>query len=477
MPRLSELFPGADDRFVSGVTADSREVAPGFAFVAVPGVKADGLSFVPQAVAAGAVAIVAERQPEELPERVAFVKVPIVRHALAMAASKLFPGQPETIIAVTGTSGKTSTTVFARQIWARLGLQAASLGTIGVVKPDGETYGSLTTPDPISLHETLDGLAGEGITHLAMEASSHGLEQNRLDGVKLAAGAFLNLSRDHLDYHPSMEAYFEAKMWLFSALMKPGQPAVIVDNDEWGGKAVAMATSAKLKPITTGGERRDIALNKLERSPRGQVLDVSFFGQRQQLELPLIGDFQAWNALAAAALCIATGSDQAKVLAALTQLAGVPGRLETVGSLRGASVVVDFAHKPEAIIGVLAALRPYTPGRLIIVFGCGGDRDKGKRPLMGKAAVEGADVVIVTDDNPRSEDPATIRAAIMAAAPGAIEIGDRATAIREAIAMAKSGDLVLIAGKGHETGQIVGNSVLPFSDQEVARAAIGEARG
>jgi UDP-N-acetylmuramoyl-L-alanyl-D-glutamate--2,6-diaminopimelate ligase len=476
MPRLSELFPEADTRMVVGLTADSREVKPGFVFVAVPGAKANGLSYVPGAIAAGAVAVVAEEKPPELPERIAFVPAVNARLALAQAAARLHPLQPETIVAVTGTSGKTSTTVFARQIWARLGLQAASLGTIGVVKPDGATYGALTTPDPVSLHETLDGLAREGVTHLAMEASSHGLEQHRLDGVRLAAGAFLNLSRDHLDYHGTMEAYFAAKLRLISSLLGRGRPAVIAAAAPWRDQALAAAREHGLTPVSIGSADSDIVLSEVARTPAGQRLQVAFFGRRHTVELALIGDFQAWNALAAAALCVATGSDETEVIAALEHLEGVPGRLDNLGTVNGAAVIVDFAHKPEAIVNVLASLRPYAQGRLIIVFGCGGDRDAGKRPLMGAAAVAGADIVIVTDDNPRSEVPAAIRQAIMAAAPGAIEIGDRTRAIREAIAMARPGDIVLIAGKGHETGQIVGDTVLPFSDHEVARAAMQEAR-
>jgi UDP-N-acetylmuramoyl-L-alanyl-D-glutamate--2,6-diaminopimelate ligase len=476
MPRLSELFSEADTRMVVGLTADSREVKPGFVFVAVPGARANGLAYVPGAIASGAVAIVAEEKPAGLPARVAFVPVPNARLALAPAAARLHPLQPETIVAVTGTSGKTSTTVFARQIWARLGVQAASLGTIGVVKPDGATYGALTTPDPVLLHETLDGLAREGVTHLAMEASSHGLEQHRLDEVRLAAGAFLNLSRDHLDYHGTMEAYFAAKLRLISSLLGPGRPVVIAAGAPWREPALAAARAHGLTPITIGAADSDVVLREVTRTPAGQHLAVEFFGRRQTIELPLIGDFQAWNALAAAALCVATGSDEAGVFAALARLEGVPGRLDNLGTVNGAAVIVDFAHKPEAIVNVLAALRPYATGRLIIVFGCGGDRDAGKRPLMGAAAVAGADIVIVTDDNPRSEAPAAIRQAIMAAAPGAIEIGDRKQAIGEAVAMARSGDIVLIAGKGHETGQIVGDTVLPFSDHQVARAAMQEAR-
>ncbi len=476
MPRLSELFPEADTRMVVGLSADSREVKPGFVFVAVPGARANGLAYVPGAVASGAVAIVAEEKPAGLPARVAFVPVPNARLALAQAAARLHPLQPETIVAVTGTSGKTSTTVFARQIWARLGVQAASLGTIGVVKPDGATYGALTTPDPVLLHETLDGLAREGVTHLAMEASSHGLEQHRLDGVRLAAGAFLNLSRDHLDYHGTMEAYFAAKLRLISHLLGPGRPAVIALGAPWREPALAAARAHGLMPITIGAADSDVVLSEVTRTPAGQHLAVEFFGRRQTIELPLIGDFQAWNALAAAALCVATGSDEAGVFAALARLEGVPGRLDNLGTVNGAAVIVDFAHKPEAIVNVLAALRPYAKGRLIIVFGCGGDRDAGKRPLMGAAAVAGADIVIVTDDNPRGEVPVAIRQAIMAAAPGAIEIGDRKQAIGEAVAMARPGDIVLIAGKGHETGQIVGDTVLPFSDHQVARAAMQEAR-
>ncbi len=470
---LKELFPAGDSRLVTGLTADSREVRAGSVFVAVPGTKADGLSFVPQAVAAGAVAIVAEQKPEHLPREVAFIKVADARRALALGAANLYDEQPETIVAVTGTSGKSSVVDFARQLFIATGKKAASLGTIGVVKPDGATYGSLTTPDPITLHKTLTQLAEEGVTHLAMEASSHGLDQRRLDGVRLAGVAFTNLGRDHLDYHPTLEDYFKAKLRLFTTLAGEGASAVVNMDDDYANDVVEASNDRDLDVIEVGYFGSDLMLVECVPDGDGQNLQVAW-DEIVKIRLPLIGQFQVSNALVAAGLVIGTGVDAARTLRALEHLKGVPGRMESLGSVRGAPVIVDYAHKPDALVHVLAALRPFARGRLICVFGCGGDRDTGKRPLMGKAAIEGADVVIVTDDNPRSEEPAVIRKAVLEGAPGGREIGDRATAIREAIQMAKAGDVVLIAGKGHETGQIVGERILPFSDHEVARAAMRE---
>ena len=459
---------------LKGLTADSRAVRKGYAFFAIPGSKADGLAFVPDALKAGALAIVAERKPEALPARVAFVKTGNARAALSKAAAKFHAGQPALTVAITGTSGKTSTSVFCRQIWAALGRPAASLGTIGIVKPGGIVYGSLTTPDPVTLHASLAGLKREGVTHLAMEASSHGLEQFRLDGVKLKAGAFLNLSRDHLDYHPSMQAYFEAKMRLFRELLPKGAPAVIAARGRWGAAALDAAKRGGLKPLTVGRAGCDLSVTSLRRSASGQALSLRFKGKAYQAMLPLAGDFQAWNALAAAALCIATGENPGEVFDTLETLAGVPGRLETAGAINGAPVIIDYAHKPEAIVNALKALRPFARGKLIIVFGAGGDRDPSKRPLMGKAAADYADIVIITDDNPRSEEPAAIRRAILAAAKDAREIGGRREAIFAGVSQARAGDIVLIAGKGHETGQIVKGETLPFSDHETAREAIRE---
>jgi UDP-N-acetylmuramoyl-L-alanyl-D-glutamate--2,6-diaminopimelate ligase len=462
------------------ITADSRKVSPGSVFFAMPGSKVDGLAFAAAATRAGAVAIVADRAATEdpgVPVILAKASAGGTRAALAKAAARLHPAQPDVTVAITGTSGKTSVSVFTRQLWAKAGLAAGSLGTIGYVTHKGARYGSLTTPDPVELHETLAHLAAEGVTHLAMEASSHGLDQHRLDGVRLKATAFLNLSRDHLDYHPTMQAYFEAKMALFTRLAPKGSAAVIAGGAPWKAQAIAAARAAGLKPVTVGRAGNDIAITRAVRAAHGQDLTLRIHGTRHDVHLPLIGAFQASNALVALALCEATGTPLAPLLAGLQTLAGVPGRLEKVGEVNGAPVLVDYAHKPAALATVLDILKPYAPGRLINVFGCGGDRDPGKRPMMGRISVEKADITIVTDDNPRTEEPAAIRRAILAAARGAREIGDRANAIGEAVAMLKTGDVLVIAGKGHEEGQIVGKETLPFSDHAVARAAIGKRGG
>jgi UDP-N-acetylmuramoyl-L-alanyl-D-glutamate--2,6-diaminopimelate ligase len=478
---LTETAPESVlDQEITLLTADSRKVQPGTIFFAMPGTRADGLSFAAKAASAGAVVIVADRKPDIDPGVPVLVAAPATggtRAALSAAAARFYPAQPETTVAITGTSGKTSVSVFARQIWHALGVSGASLGTIGYVTHKSTKYGSLTTPDPVELHQTLHHLAGEGVTHLAMEASSHGLHQHRLDGVRLKATAFLNLSRDHLDYHPTMQAYFDAKMMLFSRLAPRGSTAVIACGAPWKATAISVARQAGLQPLTVGRQNADIAVTRAVRAVHGQDLVVRVHGKRYDLHLPLIGDFQASNALVAAALCMATGSSEAAVMAALGTLQGVPGRLEKVGELRGAPVLVDYAHKPAALATVLDMLKPYAAGRLIAVFGCGGDRDPGKRPMMGKIAVDRADITIVTDDNPRTEDPATIRRAILVAAPGAREIGDRAKAIETAVDLLNEGDVLVIAGKGHEEGQIVSDTVLPFSDHAVARAAILRAGG
>ncbi|MBI1204141.1 MAG: UDP-N-acetylmuramoyl-L-alanyl-D-glutamate--2,6-diaminopimelate ligase [Rhodopseudomonas sp.] len=480
---LADLLPEAavDARLaavpVAGVTADSRKVAPGFVFVAIPGTKADGAQFAVQAASAGAAAIVGEHRPAGLPDNVVFVQVANARRALALAAAAFYPRQPATIAAVTGTSGKTSVAAFTREIWTALGEPAASLGTVGVVSPKGEIYGSLTTPDPVDLHRTLDGLAGEGVTHLALEASSHGLDQHRLDGVKIAAGAFTNLSRDHLDYHPTLEAYLAAKLRLFTDLIAPGGTAVINVDDCYAGQVVAAAKQRGLKVMSVGEKADGIRLVGGAIDGFAQVVELAYGGHVYKVKLPLVGGFQVQNAAVAAGLAIATGSDPARVFAAIEHLTGAKGRLEFAGSYRGAPIFIDYAHKPDALAKALAALRPYASRRLIVVFGAGGDRDTGKRPLMGRIAHDNADLVIVTDDNPRSEVPAAIRAEILAAAPGAREVGDRAQAIRAGIAELQAGDVLLIAGKGHETGQIVAGKVLPFSDHEAVAAALQDAQG
>ena len=468
--RFEPRFAGLE---LNGIAADSRKVKPGDLFVAVPGTKADGLSFVPQALSRGAAAIMAERKPE-LPAAVVFIEVANVRRALALAAAAFFPRQPGTVAAVTGTSGKTSVAAFLRQIWAALGLQAASIGTVGVVSPKGEVYGSLTTPDPIELHRTLDLLAGDGVTHLALEASSHGLDQHRLDGVRIAAGAFTNLSRDHLDYHPTIEAYLAAKLRLFTDLVVEGGTAVIDVDDCYAGQVVAAAQKRGLKIVTVGERGDGIRLAGGRIDGFAQRVTFTHGGRQYDVRLPLVGAFQVHNAAVAAGLAIATGGEPVRVFAALEKLEGAKGRLELAGTRNGAPIFIDYAHKPDALAKALAALRPYTSGKLTVVFGCGGDRDQGKRPIMGRIAQENADRVIVTDDNPRSENPAAIRAAILAEAPGAAEIGDRAEAIRRAVAELKAGDVLLIAGKGHETGQIIGDRVVHFSDHEAVAEALGE---
>jgi UDP-N-acetylmuramoyl-L-alanyl-D-glutamate--2,6-diaminopimelate ligase len=428
----------------------------------------------PQAMAAGAAAVVAERVPETLPAGITFVRVDNARRALALAAGRLYPRQPATIAAVTGTSGKTSVAAFTRQIWAALGHPAASVGTIGVVSPKGETYGSLTTPDPVALHRTLDELAGEGVTHLAIEASSHGLDQHRLDGVRVAAGGFTNLSRDHLDYHPTVAAYLAAKLRLFEALVVDGGTAVIDVDHEHADAVVAAAKARGLKLLTVGRKGDGIRLVRNSIEGFAQALTVEHGGTSYSLRLPLVGDFQIENALVAAGLAIATGSAPAPVFAVLENLQGAKGRLDLVGARNGAPIFVDYAHKPDALEKALAALRPYVKRDLVVVFGCGGDRDAGKRPLMGEIAANNADRVVITDDNPRSEDPAAIRAAILRAAPGATEIGDRREAIRKSVASLQAGDVLLVAGKGHESGQIIGDRTLPFSDHEAVETALKE---
>lgn len=481
--KLSELIgsevaapAGAGDIEIGAITPDSRVVQPGALFAALAGAKADGGRFVTDAVAKGAVAVLAA-SGAVLPD----VAVPVLRaveprRALALMAARFYGAQPEVTVAVTGTSGKTSVAEFTRQIFAALGRKAASVGTIGIVKPDGGVYGSLTTPDPVTLHKTLAELAHEGVTHLAFEASSHGLDQHRLDGVKLTAAGFTNLGRDHLDYHPSVEHYLDAKLRLFRDLLQPGQTAVINIDDGYAGPVVEAARERGLQVATVGRDGEMLKLVDVTLDGFAQRLTIQHHGRSYHIRLPLLGTYQASNALVAAGLAIAAGEDAARVIPALEHIAGVRGRLDIVGEARGGLAAVDYAHKPEALAAVLDALRPFASGKLICVFGCGGDRDRGKRPIMGRIAVDKADVVIVTDDNPRTEQPAAIRAEILAAAPSATEIGDRAEAITAAVTMMGQGDVVVVAGKGHETGQIVGDRVLPFSDHEALAAALDQVR-
>jgi UDP-N-acetylmuramoyl-L-alanyl-D-glutamate--2,6-diaminopimelate ligase len=479
--RLRDLFsdeatidPQAEAVVVTGLAVDSRAVRPGDLFFALAGSKTDGAGFIDSAIASGAVAIAGDHPPQRAC-RVPFVATPNPRRALALAAAKFYPRQPATIVAVTGTSGKTSVTAFTRQIWQRLGHASASIGTIGLVSEKRTIYGSLTTPDPIALHRQLDEIAAEGVTHLAFEASSHGLDQYRLDGVRVRAGGFTNLTRDHMDYHPDVAHYLAAKLRLFRDLVAADGAAVIsADHDR--SQAVIDAARAKNLRIVTVGSKGDgagegIRLVGADIDGFAQKLELEHRGRRHAVRLPLVGEFQIENALVAAGLAIGTGSEPEAVFAELELLEGAKGRLEQVAERNGAPIFVDYAHKPDALAKALQALRPYAKRKLVVVFGAGGDRDTGKRPLMGAIAAENADSVIVTDDNPRSENPELIRSAILSTAKGAREIGDRAEAIRTAIAGLEPGDALLIAGKGHETGQIVGDRTLPFSDHDAVAAA------
>jgi UDP-N-acetylmuramoyl-L-alanyl-D-glutamate--2,6-diaminopimelate ligase len=477
---LGELFgaeaklPAGLDRVpIAGLAADSREVKPGYLFAALPGVNTDGARFIGEALKRGAAAILVASGAAPAKSSAAVIEDSDPRRRLALIAARFFRRQPETAIAVTGTNGKTSVASFLRQLWAAQGFAAASLGTVGVVSPSGSTILKHTTPDPIELHRLLAALAEQGVTHLALEASSHGLQQRRVDGISFAAGAFTNISRDHLDYHETFEDYFEQKLRLFTDLLLPGAAAV-VDVDSEAGQRVATITAARgLRLVSVGRGGETLRLVSAERDGFGQTLVIEHDGERHDVRLPLVGDFQASNALVAAGLAMATGTQAATVLPLLASLQGARGRLDLAGTARGgAPIFIDYAHTPDALAKALDALRPYVANRLVVVFGCGGDRDKGKRPQMGKVAVAKADLAIVTDDNPRSESPASIRGEILSGAPGAVEIGDRAAAIAEAIGKLERGDVLLVAGKGHETGQTIGSTVIPFSDHDAVEAAL-----
>ncbi len=478
--RLDHLFPAIDARYaaseIAGLSADSRTIKPGFMFFALPGVQHNGMQFIDAAIKAGAVAIVHEGEALlSLDPTIADIPVKDARHTLAMAAARFFERQPQTIVAVTGTAGKTSVADFTRQIFDYCGRNAASLGTIGVVRANAISYGALTTPDPIQLHQTLATLADDGITHLAMEASSHGLDQHRLDGVRLKAAAFTNLGHDHLDYHATMEAYLAAKLRLFDTLLPEDGVAVVNSDAPEGAAVIEAATSRGIHCLSVGMRGRDLTLLSTKQIEFNQHLTVEWQGKRFEIALPLAGAFQASNALVAAGLALAVGENVEKVFEALQHVRGVKGRLERVAQVKGALILVDYAHKPEALEQALLALKPFVSGKLICIFGCGGDRDRAKRPIMGEIARRLADEIIVTDDNPRSEDPALIRQSILAACPGARDIGDRFAAIKVGIEMLSAGDVLLIAGKGHETGQIIKGVTLPFSDHEAVHAILAGA--
>ena len=473
--RLSALLQQdfAVDPEITGVTADSRLVRPGFLFAALPGAKVDGKGFAQTAVQAGAAAVIASGPIEGLDAPVIETLDP--RRTYALAAAAFWGKQPNICVAVTGTNGKTSVATFCRQIFTHLGHRAARMGTLGVRAGDEQiTPPGLTTPDAGDVARLLAGLAQRGVTHLALEASSHGIDQRRIDGVRLTAAGFLNLTQDHLDYHATMGAYRAAKLRLFDTLLPRGAIAVLnADSDAFPAFA-ATATFAG-HPLMSVGERGQ-ALKLVSRTalPDGQRLSIIAENRTFDINLPLVGAFQAGNALVAAGLCIAAGESVEPVLAALEHIEGAPGRLQRVGAgPNGGEAFIDYAHTPDGLETVLRALRPHVSGRLIVVFGAGGDRDRGKRPIMGEVAARLADVVIVTDDNPRSEQPAAIRAAIIASAPGAREVGDRAKAIAAGADMLGEGDILVIAGKGHERGQVVGDRTLPFDDVDQTRSALG----
>ncbi|MCR0984432.1 UDP-N-acetylmuramoyl-L-alanyl-D-glutamate--2,6-diaminopimelate ligase [Roseomonas populi] len=485
--RLDDLMAPLDSvaiRFegrpeVTALTADSRQVVPGALFAALPGARTDGRAHIEEAVRRGAAAVLAPEGtewPPGVPPR-PLVTAADARRALALMAARFHGAQPRTVVAVTGTNGKTSTADFLRQIWANAGSRAASMGTLGLMADGFPPGPSLTTPDPVSLHATLAAIARAGVTHAAMEASSHGLEQRRLDGVLLAGAGFSNLTRDHLDYHGTIEEYRTAKLRLFDTLLETGRPAVA--NADMDGATLAairsIAARRHLRLVTVGEAGADLRLLRHAPLADGQELEISLFGLRERLHLPLVGRYQADNVMLAAALAVATGLPADRVMRALPRLSGVRGRMELAARLpNGAAVYVDYAHTPDALERLLTALRPHA-ARLHVVFGAGGDRDPGKRPLMGAAAARLADRVVVTDDNPRSEDPAAIRAAVLAGCPGGIDIGGREAAIAEAMAALGPGDVLAVAGKGHESGQTIGGVTHPFDDVSVVRALAGAA--
>jgi len=466
--RLGQLTNTDSAAEVTGFAIDHRKVARGTVFGAFKGSRFNGEDFIADAIGAGAVAVVA--RPEATVQGALHIADAEPRRAFARLAAKFFAPFPETVVAVTGTNGKTSTVELTRQLWRMAGHHAASIGTLGVTTADDQVSTGLTTPDIVTFLSNMAGLAREGVTHAAFEASSHGLSQYRTEGLPVRAGAFTNLSRDHLDYHGTMEAYLEAKLRLFTEVIDEDGAAVVWMDDAASARVAELASERGLKLLTVGTKGETLKLVKREPTQLGQTLTIEAEGKSFQVKLPLIGAYQAANALTAAALVFATGGALAQTLENLSRVQPVRGRLERAAiSKAGAPIYVDYAHTPDGLRAAIEALRPHATGRLITVFGAGGDRDRGKRPEMGAVAAELSDHVIVTDDNPRSEDAAAIRKDVLAGAPSATEIGGRREAIAAAIGEAGAGDIVLLAGKGHEQGQIVGDQVLPFDDVSVAR--------
>jgi UDP-N-acetylmuramoyl-L-alanyl-D-glutamate--2,6-diaminopimelate ligase len=466
--RLRDIADVDSNADVTGFAIDHRKVTSGSVFGAFKGAVFNGEDFIGQAVERGAVAVVA--RPEAKAERVPLLADREPRQLFAKLAAKFYAPFPDTVVAVTGTNGKTSTVEMTRQIWRMSGNRSASIGTLGVTTSDEQVSTGLTTPDIVTFLNNMAGLKRMGISHVAYEASSHGLDQHRAEGVPLAAAAFTNFSRDHLDYHETMDAYFEAKMRLFEDLLPAGKPAVIWTDDPKSCEVIDRCRKRGHEVLTVGRKGETIKLVEQSPTSLGQTLIVEHARKAHRLALPLIGAYQAANVLTAAGLVLATGGKWDTTFSAMQRVAPVRGRLErAVISRGGVPVYIDYAHTPDAIEAAIAALRPHVQGRLITVFGAGGDRDRGKRAEMGAVATRLSEVVIVTDDNPRSEDPASIRSAIMGGAPGASEVPGRREAIAEAIRIAREGDIVLVAGKGHETGQIIGDKVFPFDDALVAR--------
>ena len=463
---LRSLFGLENDTSVIGLSADSRLIKPGMVFAALPGTAMDGRDFIPQAISNGAVAILSV---EGVKASVPVISVPKPRLVYSQVAAKLYPGQPATLVAMTGTNGKSSTVDFLRQIWAYAGFNAACFGTLGVTSSTGYKPMTHTTPDALALHQTLSELAAEGVTHAAMEASSHGLKQYRMDAVKVSASGFSNLTQDHFDYHPSLQDYFMSKARLFIDLTPRGAPVVINTNDKYGAHLVEVCEGLGHDILQVGWTGSDIRIDEVMPHASGQHLTLVVKGKRHKVDLPLAGEFQALNAVAALGLAMKTGVDVEQAVEALGHLKGVAGRLELAGVKNGAPVYVDFAHTEDGLDKLLRSVRSHTAGEVIIVFGCGGDRDPDKRQKMGRVAAKLADQVIVTDDNPRTEEAALIRNAVLKGCPNATEIGDRAEAIAEGIRRLKPQDCLVIAGKGHEQGQIVGTKVILFSDVDVAR--------